>query len=86
MIDGYIDVVTGNEVTEFVCADEYQEDYSFDCPLEDGSRVRSDAFSAAPRGAIAIVSLQTPTTTQCYLCRWKQVCAGDWVYGRLCVC
>ena len=48
----------GNDVTEFVCADEYREDYTFDCPLEDGSRVRSDAFSAAPRGVIGIVSLQ----------------------------
>ena len=42
-----------------MCADEYQEGYTFDCPLEDGSRMRSDAFNAAPRGVTAIVSPQT---------------------------
>lgn len=47
--------ITGNEVTEFVCAEEFQEDYSFDCPFEDGSRTRSDLFKAAPRGVDEIV-------------------------------
>lgn len=62
---GCLGAVTGNEVTEFVCADDYQEDYTFDCPLEDGSRARSDAFKAAPRGVAAIVSLQLSHTSPC---------------------
>jgi len=51
--------ITGNDVTEFVCAAEADEDYSFDCPHEDGSALRSEAFQAAGYGLKSVE--QAPT-------------------------